>query len=577
MKTASTHRAMAGLGPHVVIGAAVVATVVATGSGAAAAAPATPEPAAAATSTTAEPVADGSCPALFVFTVQGTGESRVDASTTDVSGMLSEVVTPLMKMAGSLVEAVNVPYDAAFGGAVPGGELPFDQSAAGGADKLTQLASEKLRPCPKSKAAAVGYSQGAYSVNTWAQRVAAGDAAGVSADQVAGVAKLADPTRQQGSTVFAASSGRPQAVPGTNGKNVASLPAVEQPKVDGGGIGPSSDVGNLGPLTGRVGSWCNPGDLACDAPAGSPLVHVVANIAGQSKLNPNDPIAALTSLAQAVATTTIKTAVPLINDDIKAPGNALSSLSYTPGKTISQRLATASDPRTPMPSAQQAIGALFKVGTIGLNAAVTVAKKVLTPDTITSLATVGLANPVAALALLGTKLVGAIVELVPPTTVNRWVGQAFDTLKANVTDNKDLLDVTSLVRYADTANRHGSYGSGGQAADVARWFAAAANDVAGKAFSPTDASGNMSIDTGERFSAATSSSVSSSTTAPTSPSTTTPSTTAPSIAAPTSEPAETPGSAETDLEFDPFTTPESSTSAAEASTAAATATPTPVG
>ena len=69
--------------------------------------------------------------------------------------------------------------------------------------------------------------------------------------------------------------------------------------------------------------------------------------------------------------TTIKTAVPVINEDVH--GTTLANLSLSPQKSLSQRLAEASDPRTPLPSATDAVAALFKLGTIGLNAAITVA------------------------------------------------------------------------------------------------------------------------------------------------------------------------------------------------------------
>lgn len=144
-----------------------------------------------------------------------------------------------------------------------------------------------------------------------------------------------------------------------------------------------------------------------------------------------------------------------------------------------------------MPSINDALSALVKVGTIGLNAAITVAKDVLDPATITALATTGLANPPAALAMLGAKAIDATIKLVPPATVNRWAGEAFQAVKENVADNSELLDVSNLVRYWQTAQQHTSYGSRAStsagmsaAAYTAAWFAALAADISGKTLSP---------------------------------------------------------------------------------------------
>jgi hypothetical protein len=239
-----------------------------------------------------------------------------------------------------------------------------------------------------------------------------------------------------------------------------------------------------------VASICEPGDLSCDAPANAPIMRAVTNIAGQSELSSGDPIQSLTSISEALALTTIKTAVPVINEDIQ--GTTLANLSIDPKKSLSERVAIASDPRTEMPTAQEAISAVLKVGTIGFNAVKTVAKEVLTPANIAQLATVGLANPAAGVALFATKLVGAIPKLMPPATTSRLTRQAFDVVKDNISDNADLVSTTALTKYWNTVRAHGSYGStpvtatGQSAAQfVAEWFAALAKDVAAAAVSPS--------------------------------------------------------------------------------------------
>ena len=444
------------------------------------------------------------CPALYVLNIQGTGQSSPDAATDVDTGFLSQVMSPLLTMAGSEVERDYVPYEAGFGGAVPGGAAPYTQSVQGAVDRASAMADDKLAHCPKTRLGLVGYSQGANAVELYAKAIGAGTES-VTAEQVAGVATFGSPTRKAGSPVFPDSptDDRPQPAPGTSGVNVDSIGSVDTPTASGSGIGPTADIAaSYGSLAGRVATFCTPGDLSCDAPVDAPIAHLVTNIAGQSDLNPDDPIAALSTIGQAVALTSVKTAVSVVNNDVSAPTKSLDSLSYQPTKSISQRLADASDPNSPMPTADQALAALFKVGTIGLNAVVSVVKKTFTPETIAAVAGVGLANPAAALTILGSKLAGAVVDLVPPATQSRLVNQAFTALKTNITDNSELLDVTTYLKYFDTVSQHGSYGSiaatatgDSPVAFVAKWFAALANDIAGTSFTATDAGGNITLDT----------------------------------------------------------------------------------
>ena len=185
--------------------------------------------------------------------------------------------------------------------------------------------------------------------------------------------------------------------------------------------------------------------------------------------------------------TAVKTAVPVINEDVQSPENNLESLSYSPQQTLSQRLATASDPRTPLPNVSDALSAIVKVGTIGFNAVKTVIQTVATPTTIAAVATAGAANPLAIVGILGAKLGEAAVTLVPPATQERWVSNAFDAFKSEFSANSQLFEVSSLLKYWDAAKQHTSYGEvaatpTGQPPTtlVANWIAAAARDIAGK-------------------------------------------------------------------------------------------------
>ncbi|MDH3026213.1 cutinase family protein [Gordonia alkanivorans] len=323
--------------------------------------------------------AAGACPSLYVLGVQGTGQSAANASPTTDSGFLSSVMKPLMTMAGSLVQRAYVPYPAGFGGATGGSSMAFDKSVSHAITRTTSMIKQVAERCDDTQFALTGYSQGAFAAARVARDIGQGRGP-IPADRVAGVSLFGDPTRPAGSPLFPGRDGatRPDPAPGTSGESLMTVPVLDQQMPAGGGIGPTADtVSDYGELTGRVASHCQSGDLACDAPAGAPVVHLVTNIVGQSKLDQDDPVQTLTSLAEALALTTVKTAVPVINEDVQ--GESLDELSYQPAQSISQRLAVASDPRSPMPSVNDALSALVKVGTIGLNAVITVAKDVLNP------------------------------------------------------------------------------------------------------------------------------------------------------------------------------------------------------
>ncbi|MFX0580712.1 cutinase family protein [Nocardia nepalensis] len=433
-------------------------------------------------------VAIGTCPALYALGIQGTGESSPDAAPTTDTGMLSTVFMPMLAKASQpgLVDRAYVPYESGFGGATAGGAVPYAQSVIGGLVRLRSMAKDVADRCAETRFAIVGYSQGAHVASMFAQEVGQGQGV-IPPEKVAAVALFADPTRNPGAPLFPGSPGKatPDPAPGTSGDQIASIVAMPQQPASGGGIGPERDKAvNFAALTGRVASFCAAGDLACDAPEGAPILKAVASIAGQAKLSGGDPIASLVSIAQALAFTSIKTATTVANEDVQ--GNSLANLSISPKKSISQRLADAADPRTPL-DAPAALRALLKVGMIGMNAVVTVVKTVINPATITQLATAGLSDPVSGILLLGTKLLGAVTQLVPPTTGVRLVTQAFDAVVQNITDNSELLNATTWVRYWDTVQRHGAYSTAAVTAAgeaptrfVADWFAAVARDLADK-------------------------------------------------------------------------------------------------
>ena len=431
----------------------------------------------------------GGCPDLMVYGIQGTGQSSPDANPTEDTGFLGSIFGPALQKAQGTVDRAYIPYASSFGGvgpSTPGQNASYTESVEGAVATGAQWITEKVTECPNIHIGLVGYSQGAHAVRLLMQQVVEGKLP-LKPSRLALVANFGDPTRPQGATIFpgAPSKTTPDPVPGTTGTMVKALLTTAKGP-DGGGIGPTADTkADIGEMAGRYFSMCTSGDLSCDAPSSAPLAHTVTNIAGQLTLDQGDPIKSAQTIAQALLFTTLKTVVPVINNDIS--GSTLANLSYTPKTSIGQRLETASDPRTPLPSLSDAVNALFKIGTIGLNAAITVGKALLTPDTIAAVAAAAATNPVAILGIVGAKVGAAALTLVPPASANRLVKEAYTTFTTNFKENSDLLNVTSLVKFWDTEAAHKSYGTdsitpNGEPSTefVANWIAAAGMDIAGK-------------------------------------------------------------------------------------------------
>ncbi|WP_405135450.1 cutinase family protein [Nocardia sp. NBC_01388] len=424
---------------------------------------------------TADVPIEGTCPALYVFGVQGTDEGPSDAAATTDTGALGQFFTPLLAQAGKTVQRSYIRY----GYADNGTEVPYQQAVTDATQLLGTNASEVVQRCPDTRIAAAGYGQGAAVVSAFAHTVGTGTGP-VDADKVAGIALFANPTRADTSILPGRPGQRtPTAAPGTSGTATAAIKLTDT-STGGSGIASNTTV-EYGSLAGRVADFCTPGDLTCDSSSDTPLTKTVKNIAAQS--DTKDPITAISTIAQALAATVWKTTVGVVTDDLS--GTSLDQLSYEPTKTLGQRLAEASDPSTPMPGISDALSVLFRLGSIGLNTVVSIAQKVFTTSTITELATVGMADPVAALAALGTKIVGAVAELIPPQTALGWVDQAFAAITSTVTNGGDLYNLATYTQYSDTAGRHDSYtsasaDSSGTAplAAAAAWFAASAQDIA---------------------------------------------------------------------------------------------------
>ncbi|WP_405180771.1 cutinase family protein [Nocardia sp. NBC_01377] len=455
---------------HCTVTAVLAMLSILTGAGIAGAEPTTP--------------VSGDCPRLHVLGVQGAEEGTTAATAASDSGTLGKLFGSVTGVAGDLVRRTYIP----FGTARDGAALAFDTAVIDAAQQLEEAAVEVVTRCPNTRIAVAGYAHGAASASEFAAWVGAGSSA-VRPDQVAAVALLANPERRSGSPVLPghADSTTPSPVPGTGGDQVTKIQLVN-PALTGAGItAGSAPTTSYGALTGRVADLCVAADATCNTTPGGPLATAVTNIAGRTDLR--DPIAAMSTLADALSTTVFRTAVDVVNEDIS--GTSLDQLSYQPATPIATRLAQASQAGTVVPTPDEALSALFKIGTIGLNAVITVARTVITPAAVAELATVGMADPLAAVAVLGTKLAAAVVELVPPQTANRWVNEAFTAITTAVTEPSELYTLAGTARYSDTAGRHNSYQtvpttqSGESAvAATAHWFTAAARDLSTAPASP---------------------------------------------------------------------------------------------
>ncbi|WP_216918058.1 cutinase family protein [Nocardia noduli] len=431
---------------------------------------------------TAEPTEN--CPSLHALGVQGGEEGTTDATVTSDSGALGKLFGSMTAAAGNLVQRTYIPFGTAVDGASPTFHTAIDDAAR----RLEASAVEVVTRCPNTRIAVAGYAHGAASVSEFAARVGAGSA-GIRADQVAAVALLANPERRPDSPVLPgrADSVTPSPAPGTTGSQVAKIQLLN-PALTGAGITASSAAATgYGALIGRVADLCVAADATCNTTPGGTLATAVTDLASRTDLR--DPIAAISTLADALSTTVFRTAVDVVNEDLS--GTSLDQLSYQPATALAVRISQASQADTVPPTADEALSALFKIGTIGLNAAITVARTVITPATVAELAAVGMADPLAAVAILGTKLAAAVVELVPPQTANRWVNEAFTAITTAVTEPSELYTLAGTARYSDTAGRHNSYQtvpatpSGESALDAAaHWFAAAARDLSATPSSP---------------------------------------------------------------------------------------------
>ncbi|MGF6888059.1 hypothetical protein ABIA39_006572 [Nocardia sp. GAS34] len=380
------------------------------------------------------------CPALYVLDAQGTGESSVDADPTADTGMLGPMNSSLLAQAppGS-VQRAYVRYAAAFGGLpLTGGtgNLPYQRSESDAVAQLDASAAQVHQQCPNTMTAAVGYSQGADAVHTFAQQIGSGHGP-IPADKVGGVIMFANPARTPGEPLFPGNPHRasPAPAPGTDGNAVTHVVIDQAAPAGGGLVDHDQSYGALD--DGRVADFCLPGDWTCDAPQHAQLLRVAAGVAVRTQFS--DPVTAITSATQALTQTVDTARATVITDDLQlGPGGRVD---YLPHASLSKRLADAAGLQNSPPTVEQSQDADRK-----LNSVV------------------------------------AAVAADPIGNIPRLAQQFAQAVSANLADNQDLLNPTVLADAVGAPTRHRGYGAAapGQQSPIsagAQWFSAMARDL----------------------------------------------------------------------------------------------------
>ncbi|MDN5760453.1 MAG: hypothetical protein L0H59_18355 [Tomitella sp.] len=212
-------------------------------------------------------------------------------------------------------------------------------------------------------------------------------------------------------------------------------------------------------------------------------MHLVANVAGQTHMD--DPVRAITDIAQALGTSTIMGGAEYAADTVKFDGKQFSMSPSS--ETMLGRMAHYSNPINQEEGFESAMGSLSKIAGMGIGAGITVLKNVLAPDAIASYAAVGLVNPAAAIPLVLGRVGGAVMQMVPPSTVEQGVNVAFNEVTNTVKDNTEVAELAMDTQLWDTITKHGSYGSSAVGANgetateiVTAWTVAAAEDSGGE-------------------------------------------------------------------------------------------------
>ncbi|WP_194829289.1 cutinase family protein [Nocardia sp. XZ_19_231] len=424
------------------------------------------------------------CAPLHLLLANGVGDTSPDVPTDIDGGFGAGIAVPAMTKANAegkspLLSRSYVPYKAS--------DVQKQAVVAGQASAVNQL-TELSAKCPQQKVFLVGYGSGGQIMSALARDIGAGKGP-VKADQIAGVAVFADPTRAAGAAIFANKATAPGVVPGAKTGKDGAEPKVNGIRInsaaapDGSGVAPVTT--GYGSLSSRVANFCSHGDLSCDIPKDAALAKVIAGITAQTSTDTSDPLAILNSAVTAIGSSVLSTTGGFVNDHLSTSSDGKLQIN-TGGTTVIDRMVKASNPNSnPTDGLTTAITALTKIAGMGINAAVAVGKDVLTASTIAEVGAAMLAGPEAALGALAVKLGSAVVKLVSPANLTSLVTLAFNEISSGVINNAGLVRMALDSSYWQGSRNSGytttPVGVGGQTAVTltANWVAAAAEDIAG--------------------------------------------------------------------------------------------------
>ncbi|QSE86616.1 cutinase family protein [Rhodococcus koreensis] len=179
------------------------------------------------------------CASTFNLLIPGTWETNENADPNQPVGMLAPVAEAIEAQNGARAQTYTLPYMAS---AFDNGHTYAD-SKTDAVSKAAAVLSNYADKCRGAKITITGYSQGADAAGDLASAIG-NDQGPVDADQVLGVALIADPG--------AGTKGAAPVGPKTSGEGIA---------------GPRSQ--GMGTLSGRVASICDPNDLYCSIRKGA--------------------------------------------------------------------------------------------------------------------------------------------------------------------------------------------------------------------------------------------------------------------------------------------------------------------
>lgn len=481
-----------------------------------------------------------------------------NAPTGNGSGIFTDVVNPVAGDSEAAFEPIFIPYQARGQGDDPA--AAYSQTLTDGYARLTQVSHRVISQCPDTKLALLGQGQGGHLVSVFASEIGKGNAV-ISDESVAFAATISDPTRAAGQTLFPGVPGQsaPVSWTGTNSSSrvgkTSSAPlfgrksstsqttgtssrptraAQRQTKVPeqetsvklyadlatvpkGSGLNhEAQQIEDFGSLTGRVAQICVTGDLSCSAPENAALGRAALAIMDHAGTDfSGDPLAAANAVSQSLTATAASGVARHAAEGWK--GETIDALAPTGEFSVSERIEQAATPliRTgPQDGAgetntvEDSVAALNRAGSIGINAATTVAGDVLDEATIGALLEAGITGGATSpelTATLGARAGASALKLIKPRSLGPRLVGVFESLTSNITDNAELPELIAAARTWDRLATADGYravpisASGESATAVlADWLAAAVRDNAPTGEDTTDTQSSGTSETSER-------------------------------------------------------------------------------